>query len=96
MLAKAHLTLQSLVSNGQLDERIGLTAALLCRLSDNKKEADQVIQPSLGQKKRITPGLKCLERQAHGDVECLEGRLSGAIDLTSRAAGGEATKETAI
>lgn len=68
MLAKAHLTLQSLVSNGQLDERIGLTAALLCRLSDNKKEADQVIQPSLGQKKRITPRLKCLERQAHGNV----------------------------
>lgn len=54
------------MSNGQLDQRIGLTAALLCRLSDNKKEADQVIQPSLRRKKRITLRLKCVERQAHG------------------------------
>lgn len=37
MLGQTHLTLQSLVSNSQLDKRIGLAAALLCRLSDNKK-----------------------------------------------------------
>lgn len=66
MLTKTHLTLQSLVSNGQLDKRTGLTAALLCRLSDNKKEEDQVIRPGLRLKKIITARLKCLERQAHG------------------------------
>lgn len=96
MLAKAHLTLQSLVSNGQLDERIGLTAALLCRLSDNKKEADKVIQPSLGQKNITQTQMSGAPSTRRRRGECLEGRLSGAIDLTSRAAGGEATKETAI
>lgn len=32
-----HLTLQSFVSNSQLDKGVGFTAALLCRLFKNKK-----------------------------------------------------------
>lgn len=55
----AHLTVQSLVSHGQLHEGIGLTAALLCRLLV-KKKADSAVR----QKKIITPRLKYLDAQA--------------------------------
>lgn len=56
-----HLTVQSLVSNAQLHEGIGLTAALLRRLLDSKKK---LIQPCVRQKKIITPRLKYLDGRA--------------------------------
>lgn len=102
-----HLTLKCFVSNSHLDIRTGFAATLLCRLLENKREGCQPIRPTTAHNAEssvtdniIAPKLKhqLLEAryQAHNGERVYSSR-EGTLpyDLTSRAAGRGATKETA-
>ena len=105
-----HLTLECFVSNSHLDVRTWFTAALLCRLLENERErgvsplcsprytnaemsgADNIITPKL--KHQL---LETLLKAHNGEGICSSKGGKGTLpySLTSRAAGREATKETA-